>query len=218
MADLPELERDQMVRTQIQERGIHNTRVISAMQQVPRHLFVPPGLQAQAYGDFPLPIGDGQTISQPYIVAFMTTLLDPLPEEKILEIGTGSGYQAAVLAAMGVQVISLERIPELVGNAEENLKHAGILGIRIICTDGTRGYPGEAPYDGILITAAAPHIPEALFRQIRDGGRIVAPVGTREIQELVRITRVSGTYRTERFFPVRFVPLIGADGWEEKPV
>ncbi len=218
MADLPELERDRMVRIQIQGRGIQNHRVISAMQRVPRHFFVPSGLQVQAYGDFPLPIGDDQTISQPYIVAFMTELLDPLPGEKILEIGTGSGYQAAVLAAMDAQVISLERIPELVRHAEENLKRVGIGGIRIICTDGTEGYSGEAPYDGILITAAAPHIPEVLFGQIRDGGRIVAPVGSRDIQELIRITRVSGIHKTERFFPVRFVPLIGADGWEEEPV
>lgn len=208
-----EEERIKMVQDQIEARGVRNPRVLSAMRSVPRHLFVPESYAREAYADHPLPIGNGQTISQPYIVAVMTELLAPASGDIILEIGTGSGYQAAILAACGARVISIERIAEVSHLAEENLRRAGVAGVTIITSDGTVGCPENAPYSGILITAATPDIPTPLKSQVADRGRIVAPVGSRDIQELIRLTRTGDTFLKEIFGAVRFVPLIGEYGW-----
>lgn len=203
-----------MVERQIAARGITNSRVLAAMRQVPRHCFIPPPNDRSAYDDNPLPIGNGQTISQPYIVALMTELLDPQPEDRILEIGAGSGYQAAVLAALARNVITMERIPAVAGLACSNLSNLGITNVTLVVGDGTTGHPGSAPYDGILVTAATPQIPQPLLSQLKDGGRLVAPVGGREIQELVRATRNGDRFVETRHGGVRFVPLIGKYGWE----
>ena len=209
-------EREEMVNQQILARGIKDPLVLQAMRTVPRHLFVPAPYSREAYQDYPLPIGDGQTISQPYIVAVMTELLSPARGDRILEIGAGSGYQAAVLAACGATVISIERIPAVAELAKKNLANAGVRNVQVLCLDGTMGYPEMAPYDGILITAGAPRIPEVLLDELADGGRLVAPVGDRNIQVLVRVTRNRDEYHTERFGAVRFVPLIGMYGWKKE--
>ena len=208
-------EREEMVNQQILARGIKDPLVLQAMRTVPRHLFVPAPDSREAYQDYPLPIGDGQTISQPYIVAVMTELLSPARGDRILEIGAGSGYQAAVLAACGATVISIERIPAVAELAKKNLANAGVRNVQVLCLDGTMGYPEMAPYDGILITAGAPRIPEVLLDELADGGRLVAPVGDRNIQVLVRVTRNRDEYHTERHGAVRFVPLIGMYGWND---
>ena len=207
--------RDRMVETQIAARGITDARVLSAMRKVPRHLFVPEALRAAAYGDHPLPIGHGQTISQPYIVAMMTSLLQIHPDDRVLEIGTGSGYQAAILGTLAKEVISLERIPEVAQLAQKNLAVSGTRAIRIIIGDGTWGFPERAPYNGVLITAATPSIPPPLIDQLAEGGRLVAPVGSRDLQELIRLTRKEKDLLRESFGGVVFVPLLGEHGWEE---
>jgi protein-L-isoaspartate(D-aspartate) O-methyltransferase len=207
--------RDRMVETQIAARGITDARVLSAMRKVPRHLFVPEEVRAAAYGDHPLPIGHGQTISQPYIVAMMTSLLQIHPDDRVLEIGTGSGYQAAILGILAKEVISLERIPEVARLAQKNLAVSGSGAIRIVTGDGTQGYPERAPYDGVLITAATPSIPPPLIDQLAEGGRLVAPVGSRDLQELIRLTRKEKDLLRESFGGVVFVPLLGEHGWEE---
>lgn len=209
-------ERRSMVNDQIRSRGITDERVLVAMEEVPRHLFVPPDLERDAYRDHPLPIGHGQTISQPYIVAGMTALLQLKHGDSVLEVGTGSGYQAALLARIAGRILSIERIPEVARRAEENLRRAGIDGVRIVIRDGTAGYPEEAPYDAILVTAAAPSLPSPLLSQLADGGRLVAPVGDRNIQHLIRITRHGDEFMRETFEPVRFVPLIGEYGWQNE--
>ncbi len=205
-----------MVNDQIRSRGITDERVLVAMEEVPRHLFVPPDMERDAYRDHPLPIGHGQTISQPYIVAGMTALLQLKPGDSVLEIGTGSGYQAALIAGITGRILSMERIPEVARRAEENLIRAGIHGVRIVISDGTAGYPEEAPYDAILVTAATPTVPPPLLSQLADGGRLVAPLGDRSIQHLVRITRHGDEFVRETFEPVRFVPLIGEYGWQNE--
>lgn len=210
-----EAERLSMVRNQIRARGVTNEAVLRAMETVPRHLFVPASLSDSAYRDYPLPIGHGQTISQPYIVALMTEMLAPMPGERILEIGTGSGYQAAVIETIGAEVISLERIPTVADQAVENLKKCGIQHVRIITSDGTEGWEENAPYSGILITAGAPEVPQPLIDQLAEGGRLVAPVGSISVQELVRLMKREGEISTERFCSVRFVPLLGTLGWKE---
>jgi protein-L-isoaspartate(D-aspartate) O-methyltransferase len=209
-------EREEMVRWQIEARGVKNPRVLQAMRSVPRHLFVPEPYAREAYQDYPLPIGNDQTISQPYIVAVMTELLSPENGDLILEIGTGSGYQAAILVACGASVISIERIPAVADLAKRNLTRAGIRNVLVLCQDGTLGYAEKAPYNGILITAATPALPEPLLQELADGGRLVAPVGDRDIQELTRVTRNKDEYHTERFGAVRFVPLIGMYGWKKE--
>jgi protein-L-isoaspartate(D-aspartate) O-methyltransferase len=202
-----------MVEYQIACRGIRDPRVLDAMRRIPRHLFVPAGYERASYEDTPLPIGAGQTISQPYIVALMTALLAAGPTDRVLEIGAGSGYQAAILSAVAGRVITIERLPEVAALARQNLARAGIHDVEVLVGDGTLGRSETAPYNGILITAAAPFVPDPLLAQLAEGGRLVAPVGGREIQELVRVTRHGDRYVHESAGPVRFVPLIGEQGW-----
>lgn len=206
-------ERIRMVESQIAARGIRDQRVLRAMREVPRHLFIPPPYDKSAYHDCPLPIGNGQTISQPYIVALMTELLCPEPEDQVLEIGTGCGYQAAVLALLVRKVTSIERIPSVSGLAKSNLSAIGVKNVEVIIGDGTIGYPKNAPFQGIIITAAAPAVPGLLVDQLAEGGRLVAPIGGREIQELVRLRKKEGMVTEEHHGGVRFVPLIGECGW-----
>ena len=213
--DAQALERRRMVDSQLRSRDITDRRVLAAMGQVPRHRFVRPMDQPLAYTDAPLPIGHRQTISQPYIVALMTQLVEPRPEDTLLEIGTGSGYQAAVLATLARRVISVERIPELAQLARSVLLELGIENVEILEGDGTRGYAAEAPYAGIVVTAGAPRLPEALRDQLAEGGRLVLPVGSRDGQMLERWTRRGGEVQRERIAPVAFVPLIGEQGWSE---
>jgi len=209
------LERDRMVDEQLRGRDITDRRVLAAMRQVPRHRFVRPVDLHLAYADCPLPIGRGQTISQPYIVALMTQLLEPDPEDTLLEIGTGSGYQAAILAELVGRVISVERIPELAAEARRRLAGLGVTSVEVQEGDGTQGCPDRAPFAGILVTAGAPRVPEALSQQLAEGGRLVLPVGSRDSQMLERWTRHGEDLQRERIAPVAFVPLIGRQGWSE---
>ena len=206
--------RDRMVDTQIASRGVTDIRVLAAMRKVPRHLFIPGPARESAYSDYPLPIGHGQTISQPYIVAVMTSLLALREEDRVLEIGAGSGYQAAILGTIAREVVSIERIPAVAELARENLAGAGLRNVRVIVGDGTNGYADGAPYDAIIVTAATPAVPAPLVTQLAEGGRLVAPVGSRDIQELVRLTKRGGQVTRETFGGVVFVPLIGEHGWE----
>ncbi len=203
-----------MVERQIEARGIRNPRVLAAMREVPRHLFIPSPYDRAAYEDSPLPIGNGQTISQPYIVALMTELLKPEPDDNVLEIGTGCGYQSAILSHLVKKVTSVERIPAVADLARSNLKALGFSNIEVIITDGTLGYPENAPYNGIIITAATPTVPKPLLEQLAENGRLVAPVGGREVQELVVLSNHNGVISQESHGGVRFVPLIGEHGWE----
>jgi protein-L-isoaspartate(D-aspartate) O-methyltransferase len=209
--------RRRMVEEQIIARGVRDARVIDAMLRVPRHLFVPEALAAQAYSDFPLPIGERQTISQPYMVAVMSEALQLQGGEKVLEIGTGSGYQSAVLALLARQIFSLERIPALARQARRTLDQNGFARVNVRVTDGTSGWEEEAPFDGILVTAGAPAVPQPYRSQLAIGGRLVIPVGDRISQLLVRLTRLNERdYREERLFGCRFVPLVGDHGWREE--
>jgi protein-L-isoaspartate(D-aspartate) O-methyltransferase len=210
-----EKEREQMVKSQLACRGIRDKRVLDAMRQVPRHLFIPEDMRQLAYCDGPLPIGHGQTISQPYIVALMTELLELTGQEKVLEIGTGSGYQAAILSRLVPQVYSIERHAALARQAEKILAQLGYDNVMVIVSDGTLGWPEHSPYEAIIITAAAPDVPQPLIDQLADGGRLVAPVGTRWSQSLVKVKRQGGSLMTEQLTPVAFVPLVGEHGWRE---
>jgi protein-L-isoaspartate(D-aspartate) O-methyltransferase len=214
-ADSYQEDRLRMVRSQIKGRGVRDQRVLQAMRDVPRHLFVPSERRHLAYTDGPLPIGGGQTISQPYIVALMTELLDLSGSERVLEVGTGSGYQAAVLSKLAAQVYSLDRIAELAEQARIRLEDMGCTNVEVQVGDGSQGLPEHAPYDGILVTAAAPQVPEALKQQLADGGSLVLPVGSRAGQILERWTREGDSFRAEKIAPVAFVPLIGEQGWSE---
>jgi protein-L-isoaspartate(D-aspartate) O-methyltransferase len=205
-----------MVEQQIEARGITDPRVLAAMRDVPRHLFVPPPCDRDAYADAPLPIGNGQTISQPYIVGLMTALLRPASTDTVLEIGAGSGYQAAILSVLVRKVITIERIKEVAARAKANLAGIHADNVTIVLGDGTLGYPPAAPYNGIIITAATPEIPGPLREQLAEGGRLVAPVGDRILQELVVLERHGYQFTEERHGGVRFVPLIGEYGWEEE--
>lgn len=207
--------RARMVEEQMAARGISDERVLEAMRRVPRHLFVPESRRSQAYHDRPLSIGYGQTISQPYIVAFMTACLELSGDEKVLEIGTGSGYQAAVLSQVARQVISIECIEELANTARKALSDVGYDNVQVIVGDGSLGLPEEAPFDAIMLTAAAPDVPIPLQRQLADGGRLVGPVGSRYDQVLVRLRRVGGDWKREILVPVIFVPLTGRHGWQD---
>ncbi|MDX1600718.1 MAG: protein-L-isoaspartate(D-aspartate) O-methyltransferase [Anaerolineales bacterium] len=206
--------RSRMVERQLRSRDIHDDRVLEAMKSVPRHRFVPPEYQRSAYSDGPLPIGEGQTISQPYIVAYMTQLLELEPDDHVLEIGTGSGYQAAVLGHIAGEVYSVERVRSLAQQARQKLEDLGYGNIHVVQRDGSGGLPEHAPYDAIIVTAAAPDAPDPLKEQLADGGRLVVPVGSRGGQILERWTRRGDEVERERLAPVAFVPLLGDHGWE----
>jgi protein-L-isoaspartate(D-aspartate) O-methyltransferase len=210
-----EEQRNRMVNEQLLGRDIRDPRVLEALRSVPRHLFISPEYAVHAYADSPLPIGNEQTISQPYIVALMTQLLNLQGGEKVLEIGTGSGYQAAILGFLAGEVHSVERIPPLARRAEATLRQIGIRNVAVHVGDGTRGWAECAPYDCIVVTAAAPRVPVALLEQLVDGGLLVIPVGGRGNQTLQRLQRKGQDYETEIIVPVAFVPLKGDFGWEE---
>ncbi|HEY69724.1 MAG TPA: protein-L-isoaspartate(D-aspartate) O-methyltransferase [Anaerolineae bacterium] len=207
--------RERMVEQQLRTRGISDERVLQVMRSVPRHLFVDPDLRYAAYSDAPLPIPQQQTISQPYIVALMTELLELKGGERVLEVGTGSGYQAAVLAHIAGKVYTLERIHELVVQAEKTLSKLGLDNVEVFEVDGTLGLPEHAPYEAIIVTAAAPHVPEPLKQQLGEGGRLVLPVGSRMGQMLERWRRTGDDFSHERLAPVAFVPLVGDHGWKD---
>lgn len=210
----PKRSRERMVREQIMARGISTPAVLAAMGKVPRHLFVEQALKPQAYEDHPLPIGQGQTISQPYVVAWMTELLDIKPGHRVLEIGTGSGYQTAVLAEMGAEVYSVERVPELHAQAGERLKTMGYAGIRLKLDDGTLGWPEAAPFDRILVTAGGPGIPQPFIDQLADSGLMAIPVGTeRRSQKLMLLRKIDGRIGRKDMGGVMFVDLVGQYGW-----
>ncbi len=202
-------ERNRMVEEQLMAPGrdIKNPKVLEAMRAVPRHELVPTELRTQAYQDKPLPIGFGQTISQPFIVAFMTEQIDPEPGMKVLEIGTGSGYQAAILAYLGAQVYSIEIIPELAERADKDLKRLGYH-VMIKAGDGYRGWPEHAPFDRIIVTCAPDHVPEPLINQLKDGGKMIIPVGT-SYEQLYLLEKRGGQMRQQAILPVRFVPMTG---------
>ena len=204
----PARAREAMVADQIEERGVRDPRTLAAMRKVPRHLFVPPALAREAYADHPLPIGHAQTISQPYIVAFMTEALGLRGGEKVLEVGTGSGYQAAVLAEIAARVYTIEIVAPLAEEARERLARLGYGNVEVRAGDGYQGWPEAAPFDAVIVTAAAPRIPAPLKEQLKDGGRLVIPVGE-EYQELIVVTRRGTGYAEKRVLPVRFVPMTG---------
>ncbi|MFO7768152.1 MAG: protein-L-isoaspartate(D-aspartate) O-methyltransferase [bacterium] len=204
-----------MVEEQLVRRGITDPRVLEVMGELPRHLFVDRALRGRAYGDHPLPIGQGQTISQPYIVAFMTQALQLQGDEKVLEIGTGSGYQAAVLAKLCGSVFTIERVPSLARKARKVWDELDIHNIAMRIGDGTLGWSQYAPYDGIVVTAAGPRVPGPLLEQLREeGGRLVIPVGGHSFQKLKVITRKGEKYEEREESGVSFVPLLGRHGWK----
>lgn len=212
-----ETARQRMVATQLKARGIADSRVLSAMGQVPRHLFVPEKLRDRSYDDCAVGIGEGQTISQPYMVALMTELLELRPADRVLEVGTGSGYQTAILAALAQEVISIERHPALAEAARRVLGQLGYENVTIVVGDGTQGHVERAPYDAIIVTAGGPRVPEPLGGQLAIGGRLVCPVGPRDVQDLLRLVRRSEGLEQERSIRCSFVPLIGTEGWSEEP-
>jgi protein-L-isoaspartate(D-aspartate) O-methyltransferase len=203
-----------MVRKQIIARGISSPSVVRALESVPRHLFVEEALRDRAYGDYPLPIGYGQTISQPYIVALMTEALELTGIEKVLEVGTGSGYQAAVLAELVDRVITVERIPELARRARAILSELGCHRVLVTHGDASAGWEEMAPYDAILVAAGSPDLPQDLISQLKPGGRLVIPVGSRDVQRLKRVTRTADGCREEDLGGCMFVPLLGKRGWK----
>jgi protein-L-isoaspartate(D-aspartate) O-methyltransferase len=206
--------RERMVEEQLVQRGIHDPLVLEAMRRVPRHLFVDATVQDQAYGDHPLPIGEGQTISQPYMVALMASAAQLAESEHVLEIGTGSGYLTAVLAEQGVQVCSVELSEHLARQSQALLQRLGYQDVTVHVGDGTLGWLEAAPFDAIIIGAAAPGIPRPLLSQLRLGGRLVIPIGEEDLQTLVRIWKERSGLREEYFGECRFVKLRGAHGWE----
>jgi protein-L-isoaspartate(D-aspartate) O-methyltransferase len=206
-------QRRRMVEQQLAGQGIRDRRVLEAIRAVPRHLFVPESALAQAYGDHPLSIGQGQTISQPYMVARMSELLELRGGERVLEIGSGSGYQTAVLKALRADVYTIERLPELSRTARENLERTGYSGVHYRVGDGSRGWPEEAPFDRVIVTAGAPSMPVSLVEQLRDGGSMVIPVGGEEEQELLLVRRGQGRVTRERICACVFVKLWGDEGW-----
>jgi protein-L-isoaspartate(D-aspartate) O-methyltransferase len=215
-ADL-RVRRQEMVEQQIRQRGVTDTRVLDAMRTVPRERFVPPEFRRQAYDDGPLPIGAGQTISQPYIVAYMTEALKVAPSHKVLEVGAGSGYAAAVISRIAGRVIAIERQHELVEVASERIRRLGYYNVEIVEGDGTKGCRDFAPYDAILAAASGSHVPRPLIEQLAPNGRIVMPVGDPGwVQELVKVTKQEdGILKQENLGGVRFVPLIGEEGWKD---
>jgi len=212
-----EEERKLMVDQQLRRRGIHDQGVLAAMEKIPRHRFVPEEFEGSAYSDSPMTIGAGQTISQPYMVALMTQCLKVRRGDKILEIGTGSGYQTAVLMELGAQVYTIERVKSLADEAEKRLRDLGYDAFQIRIADGTLGWPEKAPFHGIIVTAAAPEAPKVYKEQLTpEGGKLVIPVGSRYSQILHRVTRFQNRYTTEEFTSCVFVPLVGKYGWKEE--
>lgn len=210
------LQRKTMVREQLLARGIGNKAVLSACEAVPRHRFIPEAYTAQAYGDHPLPIGWGQTISQPYIVAYMIDRLSPGPNDRVLEIGTGSGYAAAVISRIASRVFTVERIEALAERASAVFIDLGYDNCVVRTADGTVGWPEEGPFDCILVSAGAPEIPDTLQNQLGPGGRMIIPVGGHTVQELILVTNEDGRMLQQQTVAVRFVPLIGSQGWREE--
>ena len=208
-----ERQREEMVQQQIAARGITDAKVLAAFRKVPRHLFVSEALGDQAYGDYPLPIGEQQTISQPYIVAEMTQALELNNDDRVLEIGTGSGYQAAILAEIVYRVYSVERIRTLYVQARNLLDKLNYHRIVMRCSDGTSGWRDEGPFDAIIVTAGAPDVPEKLLDQLVEGGRMVVPVGNQHSQELIKLTNDKSGLHKSNLGGCRFVKLIGAHGW-----
>jgi protein-L-isoaspartate(D-aspartate) O-methyltransferase len=205
--------RQRLVET-LREKGIKDLAVLRAVEMVPRHSFVPTGLRHRAYEDAPLPIGNGQTISQPWVHARYLELLHLTGRERVLEVGTGSGYQTALLSNLVAQVFSIERIPALMQQARENVQKVGANNVSFLLGDGTIGWREYAPYDAILVGAGAPSIPQPLLDQLAEGGRLLIPIGDRDEQKLVMATRRDGTIETTDIAPMRFVPLIGHHGWD----
>lgn len=210
-----EVLRNRMVGEQLIPRGIFNERVLDAFRKVPRHAFIPNKNIKDAYGDFPLPVGEGQTISQPYMVALMTQYLDLKADEKVLEIGTGSGYQTSILAELTKEVYSVERFAVLAESAQAVLNDLGYINIKIKTGDGTEGWEEFAPYDAIVVTAGAPSIPEPLVEQLAEGGRIVMPVGGGFSQTLTLVKKQEGKIAQEEICGCVFVPLVGKYGWKK---
>ncbi len=208
-------QRLEMIEKQLRRRGINDAAVLGAMTAVPRHEFVAEELRPHAYDDLPLPIGGGQTISQPYIVAAMTVALHLQPGDRVLEIGAGCGYQAAVLSRLAEEVFTIERRPELASSASAKLARLGYANAHVHCGDGTLGLPELAPFDAILVAAAAPEVPKPLLAQLAEGGRMILPVGAAEHQELQLIKRHGNTFPTRILEGCRFVPLVGYHGWRE---
>jgi len=211
------LSRDEMVLTQLERRGIHDEKVLSAMRKVKRHHFLDPAFRDRAYDDTPLPIDEGQTISQPFVVAKMTELLAVKPTDRVLEIGTGSGYQAAVLAELAYKVYSVERHMPLLQKARRALDEQGYQNVVLKQGDGTIGWAEFAPYDKIMITAAAPRFPKTLFGQLKDGGLMVFPMGEMRTQNLVVVEKRGEEALTQEVGQVAFVPLVGREGWNDYP-
>ena len=204
-----------MVRTQIRARGVHDPRVLAVMEELPRHEFLPARDRARAYDDCPLPIAAGQSISQPYIVALMTEALALAGTETVLDVGAGSGYQAAILAKLAARVLAIEREPELLSMARAALKRVGLIDrVTLLKGDGSLGYAAAAPYDAILVGAGAPEVPVQLIEQLAEGGRLVIPVGDRDLQELVLVRRTRGQVTRSKLGGCQFVPLLGAAGWK----
>jgi len=200
--------REKMVKTQVERRGIRDARVLAALRRVERHKFVPDGLRPRAYDDGALPIGEGQTISQPYIVAIMSELLELQPGHRVLEVGTGSGYQAAVLAELVLHVYTIEILEPLANQSRKRLSELGYTNITVRHGDGYQGWAGEAPFDAVIVTAAPDHVPQPLVDQLRVGGRMVVPVG-RGTQDLVLLVKGADGVRRKTIIPVRFVPMTG---------
>ncbi len=212
--DTYQIERKRMVEQQIARKGVHDERVLAAMMSVPRHLFLPVEARDYAYVDSPVQIGSGQTISQPYVVGLMTELLDVRDEHHVLDVGTGSGYQAALLGELAAEVHSIERHAELAESARERLTRLGYENVYVHVGDGTQGYPPHAPYDRIIVAAAAPSVPDPLLHQLAEDGRLVIPVGKRFSQLLEVWDRTGDDFHKSTSIPVVFVPLIGQEGWE----
>jgi protein-L-isoaspartate(D-aspartate) O-methyltransferase len=212
-----EAQRREMVALQIRDRGVRSERVLAAMSTVPRHEFVPPNQLSAAYSDNALLIGEGQTISQPYVVAAMTEALSLMGSEHVLEIGGGSGYQAAVLSTLAREIIAIELLTQLADAARERLARLGFSNVRVEQADGSLGWAASAPYDAILVAAAAPEIPQPLVEQLAEGGRLVIPVGSVEEQNLLRVVKCAGRVTQQILFACRFVPLRGRHGWRAEP-
>jgi len=211
-------QRQRMVADQLAARGIRDKRVLAAFSKVPRHLFVPEDQRPHSYEDHPCPIGAGQTISQPYIVALMTEQLQLKPSSKVLEIGTGSGYQTAILAELASRIYSVERFPDLAQGAARIVSELGCSNVEIRVGDGTNGWPEQSPFDGIIVTAAPPVLPEPLLLQLAEEGRLVIPIGSPKNQVLTLVTRSGGRIQAFDLCPCAFVPLVGAHGWKESEI